>query len=313
VTLPANADLPLYPHPTNARLFDAEFERMAAQCMAYGEGIAPFDNSMDCTIASMGTNRATDLEVTTGGSGLNVSIAAGNAWVQGDGRATQGLYFCHVPIARTVTIATAHATLPRVDAMVLQISDADVSGSATQWEVVRVAGTATSGATLTNLTGAPAIPNSAFLLAYVLTPAAFAGPYVTATHIQDRRHFAYRPGRVIGYVTRTASTVGTPATLCTMQVVGNGNNRVHVEGFIPNLYSSAAPSTNQMSIQDAGVTVQFSAVRATVGNAETYHSAGVQVAPFQGTKTMTLVQSGSATLTSASAAASPSWIRATYV
>lgn len=232
MSLPSSANLPQYPFPANARAFDFEFWRMAHQCMAYGEGIAPFNNAADCTITGMGTTKATDLECTTGSSGLNVSVALGNAWVQGDGRTTQGLYFCHVPTANTVTLEAAHATNPRIDQIVLKVEDADVSGANTQWSLTYVKGTATGGATLTNLTGAAALPSNCLLLAYVLVPATFAGPFVTATHILDVRFFAYRPGRVIGFLESASSdSAGSGDKLGPLTVVGNGVNKVSVEGY----------------------------------------------------------------------------------
>lgn len=211
MTLPASAQLPNYPGFLNARTYDAEFLRMMNQCQAFGEGIAPFDQTKDCTITGMGANKAGDLEVTTGGSGLNVSVAAGNAWVQGDSRSTQGLYFCYVDVAKTVTLASNSSGNPRIDAIILQIADSDASGALNQWSITVQQGTATVDATLSNLTGAPgqsggpSLNGSALILAYVLVPNGFAGPFVNATHILDRRFFAYRPGRIIGYVD-TAST-----------------------------------------------------------------------------------------------------------
>jgi hypothetical protein len=69
----------------------------------------------------------------------------------------------------------AHATLPRVDRVVIQILDSAISGggdSSLGAKFRVIPGTPTSGATLTNLTGAAAVPSNAYLLANVLVPAA---------------------------------------------------------------------------------------------------------------------------------------------
>lgn len=186
MTLPSSGNLPQYPAFANARTYDAEFDRMLAQAyLLNGEGIAS-------TSAPTGTTLPGDLLVTTAGSGLNVSAAAGRAFVQGDGRSTQGAYFCYVPTANTVTLSTADATNPRIDQIILAVDDADVSGSATQWRPDKVTGTPTVGATLANLSGAGALPATAIRLAYVLVPAGFTGPFVNNTHILDQRNIALK-------------------------------------------------------------------------------------------------------------------------
>ena len=111
-----------------------------------------------------GVVRAGDLKVTqrAGGAAMAVDVAVGEALVQGDFVAQQAL-----------TVPTAHATLPRVDRVWLEIKDTLYDGSGLNKGTVRYsAGTATAGANATNLTGAPAIPGSALLLANIEVPAA---------------------------------------------------------------------------------------------------------------------------------------------
>lgn len=250
MSLPSSANLPNYPFPANAREYDAEFIRMMNQCMAFGEGIAPFDNTKDCTITAMGNNKATDLEVTTNSSGLQLSVALGNAWVQGDTRSTQGLYFCHVPTANVVTLEAAHGTHPRIDAVILQVADADAAGGSTNWSVTYEKGTATAGATLSNLTGAPTIPDSALILAYVLVPATFAGPFVNATHILDRRFFAYRPGRLIGRLTTTSDSAGAGDKLGPLTVCSNNAYAVKVKARANIASSGGAGTSCRIELRD---------------------------------------------------------------
>lgn len=131
----------------------------------------------------------------SGGASMNVDVAAniGPALVQGDAVTNQGLYYVNPHSAKiTVTATTADASNPRVDRIVLEIKDNAHDGSGFNLAQVRiVAGTATVGATLTNLTGAPALPNSALHLAYCLVGA--AATTIPTANIQDGRVHSY-PG-----------------------------------------------------------------------------------------------------------------------
>lgn len=116
-----------------------------------------------------------DFAVAQRGAGANMSVdvAAGDAWVLGDNTARQGLY--HVGNDGTINVAVpaAHATLPRIDQVVLRIYDSTVIGGEKDLAAIEVvSGTATAGATLSNLTGAAALPASAIRLAYIVVGAA---------------------------------------------------------------------------------------------------------------------------------------------
>ena len=116
------------------------------------------------------------------GSNMNVKAATNvgsGSYVTDDGVTGQALYYvAPTGSATTVAIGTAHATLPRVD-RVVQGLDGTISV---------VAGTATSGATLNNLTGATGVPASKSLLADVLVGAAVTA--ITNSVIRDRRKWA---------------------------------------------------------------------------------------------------------------------------
>lgn len=128
-------------------------------------------------------------KVTAGGA-LNVSIAASTgigALVQGDNIAAQGLYYV-APHSAAITEANtaAHATLPRIDQVILEVLDATHDGGASNTVRTRIVdGTATAAATLDNRNGAAALPNNAIRLADVLIPA--AAVTVLAANIRDRR------------------------------------------------------------------------------------------------------------------------------
>lgn len=112
----------------------------------------------------------TDMAVTAG-SGMQVLVAPGEAFVPGTSSATQGGYYSRVSSSTALTIAAANVTNPRVDLVVAQVEDAAYSGASNLFQVAVLTGTATSGATLSNLSGAPSLTASSLALAYVLVPA----------------------------------------------------------------------------------------------------------------------------------------------
>jgi hypothetical protein len=157
---------------------------------------------------------AADFMVTQRQAGANLSVdinmpAGGFAYVNGDTVNGQGLY-C-VPVhAATINeaVAAADLTNPRVDQVILEVQDNILDGSGGNQARTRVlTGTPTSGATLTNRSGATALPGSALLLADVLVPA--NATTVPNTNIRDRRKWAR------GALVRQVLTSGNVSTTST--------------------------------------------------------------------------------------------------
>lgn len=149
------------------------------------------------------------LQVTTGGSGLDLSVAQGAAFINSD-VAGQGMYSVYNDAPVTLTATTADATNPRIDQVIATVNDSQQGGTDDDWVLSVLAGTPTVGATLTNLSGATALPDRSIRLGYVLVPALFAGPFVDATHILDARTEFIACGRSVDpYVTLTASAATT--------------------------------------------------------------------------------------------------------
>jgi hypothetical protein len=136
---------------------------------------------------SEGIVAPTDLAVVQnpGGADLSVTVNTGSAVIAVD-TPYGGKRRCRLTAASNsgtpgivnaadwiTTFATPHATLPRIDRVVAIVRDSNVDSSgAYDVKLKVIAGTATSGATLTNLTGAAAVPVNSFLLANVLVGAA---------------------------------------------------------------------------------------------------------------------------------------------
>ena len=88
-------------------------------------------------------------------AGLTLSVAAGIAFVAGSMVADQGMYMQENDAAVLIAVGAHHATLPRIDRVILRVLDAqhDTSGLY-EGRIEIVPGTATAGATLVNLDGA---------------------------------------------------------------------------------------------------------------------------------------------------------------
>lgn len=136
-----------------------------------------------------------DLKVTPGATGVTVDVAEGKGMVEGDSIPEQRLYHIWNDASKGSDtfegggLAAADPSNPRLDQIVARVWDheADASGQR-KWRLEVVGGTATSGATLDNRSGAAALPASAVRLADVLVPAGATS--LVAADIRDRRPWA---------------------------------------------------------------------------------------------------------------------------
>lgn len=155
-------------------------------------------------------NYTTDLAPTNAATGLKVDVAAGAAYVKGDSGTpgvglSQGLYLVvnDAAIANAVTLAAADATNPRIDQVVLKVTDSQDLGDASDVATLEVlTGTPTGGATLDNRTGAAALTSNRLRIADVLVPATAVN--LTAANVRDRRLPAN------GYASRQITTNQSP-------------------------------------------------------------------------------------------------------
>src|SRR5438128_1699637 len=129
-------------------------------------------------IFSSGIVGSGDFAVTYSGGGLTLNIAAGSAWVRGGNISSQGAYRQYIAAQVQVSCPAANASNPRIDSVILRVMDNAADASTySQARVEIVPGTATAGATLTNLNGKANLATlgeaseSYLLLAYVLVPA----------------------------------------------------------------------------------------------------------------------------------------------
>jgi hypothetical protein len=125
-------------------------------------------------------------------SGMSVTIDQGTAYILAGNVTDGGSFRVRSSASRQVTVPNAHATLPRLDQIVLRVMDDASDGSGfSEARIEVVPGTATAGATFANRNGAASlnalgeISDSLMLLADVLVPAA-AGSLVLGD-TKDRR------------------------------------------------------------------------------------------------------------------------------
>lgn len=156
---------------------------------------------------------AGDMQISAGG-GMSVNVAPGEAWVAGSTSSSQGGYYTRVISSMNLPVAASNPTNPRIDAVVAMVVDKAYGGSAPDsFAPAVLTGTATAGATLGNLNGAPALPTSSLLLGYVLVPAS-ASSIVTGDVSNRASQVAQASGLrlvVSGYVDGRSGTFGTLA------------------------------------------------------------------------------------------------------
>ena len=102
----------------------------------------------------------------SGTPAMTVSVAAGHALIAGTQTSNQGFYIAYNDAATTVAIATASATLPRIDRIVVTVQDSYYGGTANN-QVIFQALTGTPNASPV----APAIPNNSISLALIAVAA----------------------------------------------------------------------------------------------------------------------------------------------
>lgn len=158
---------------------------------------------------------ANDLQMSPPGSGLSVNVAVGECIVPGSSSSTQGGYYFRGSSTTNLAVATANPTNPRVDLVCATVNDAAYTGSLNTGILQVVTGTPTSGATLSNLTGAPSLPTSSLLIGYILVPANATN--IISADLGDHRAQlalslpagAFTAGQGISIVSSTIGLLGT--------------------------------------------------------------------------------------------------------
>lgn len=119
-------------------------------------------------------------------SGMTLAVNAGIAWVQGTAAANAGMYTGCLDTAGTVTLATSDPTNPRIDNIIVQVTD---NGNNTSTTVVTPQ-TGTPAASPV----APTLPANSLLLAQVAVAANTSS--IVAGNITDKRVWTAATGGI---------------------------------------------------------------------------------------------------------------------
>jgi hypothetical protein len=164
-----------------------------------------------------------DYKVVQRGAGANMSVdvPAGRAWVSTAASGVTSLVHCVNDATANVVVTASHATLPRIDQILLRYNDSTIPTGSGDIPTLEVStGTATSGATLDNRTGATTPTGSFLRLADILVPAASTS--VVTANIRDRRPWAR------GAYNRIVDTGGDYTSLTSTVFVALSTTRLRV-------------------------------------------------------------------------------------
>lgn len=146
------------------------------------------------------------LRCSADGTSMYIAVTTGEAIVRGDSHSDDALYMINSTSAQSLLV-TSDGSNPKIAQVVARIYDNDEAGGAYDKATIEIVdGTATSGATLDNRTGAAALPSSALLLADVLIDA--GATTIAANKVRDRRNYI---GRGLVNPILTNPTVGSVA------------------------------------------------------------------------------------------------------
>lgn len=120
-------------------------------------------------------------------SGMNITVNAGVAYVQGSASATAGIYTACLDAAATITVATSDPTNPRIDNVIVQVTDLGSSSSTTV--ITLQTGTPAPSPV------APALPANSLLLATVAVAASTST--IVAGNITDARVYTAAVGGIV--------------------------------------------------------------------------------------------------------------------
>ena len=106
------------------------------------------------------------------GDGMEVVVAPGQGWVQGDQVDRQGVYHVASDSAVTVPVSAADPTDDRIDLVVARVYDEQYSGTTSEWHIEVVEGTPSPAPV------APDAPPNSIVLGRVVVPAGAIEPTV---------------------------------------------------------------------------------------------------------------------------------------
>lgn len=157
-----------------------------------------------------------EFAVTQAGSpNMTVLVESGACSIPGSESSTQGNYFVINDAQVTLSIAAAHATLNRIDIVVVNVRDAQYSGASNDCQLQVITGTPASSPV------APTAPNNSITIAQVSVVAADTA--ITNGEITDTRFYMSAVGGVIN--ARTDGTRPSSSEIGVNQLVATLDNK----------------------------------------------------------------------------------------
>lgn len=176
----------------------------AAQLRTYLASLQAGNASSATALLSRGGVHPTlgsSFQVTQAGSpNMTVLVGSGVCSIPGSESATQGNYFACNDAQATLVVTAAHATLARIDLVVVNVRDSFYSGANNDVQLQVVAGTPASSPV------APTAPNNSITIAQIAVGAAVSS--ITNGNITDTRTYMAATGGVLN----VATEAGRPTT-----------------------------------------------------------------------------------------------------
>jgi hypothetical protein len=137
-------------------------------------------------VSRMGSSLAVQPQ---GSPNMTVNVLSGHVFIPGSESVSQGVYSCTNTSTVVLAIATAHASLPRIDIVVAKVQDSAFSGATDAWSLVVVTGTAAASPV------APTAPANSITLAQISVGAGVTS--ITGGNIADTRFYVAATGGII--------------------------------------------------------------------------------------------------------------------
>lgn len=149
-------------------------EFLGAECYTFED----FRQAFNGVVCVEGVTDVGDLLVTAaGGASIDVNVAAGTAWVEGNLNGAKGMYYVENDASVAMTIAANGAGSSRIDLILATVYDSQYIGASDAWALEVVQGVAGAG-----VPAVPASTRSGYLvLGHVTVPASGGTPSVVSS------------------------------------------------------------------------------------------------------------------------------------
>lgn len=189
----------------------------------------------------------------TGSPSMGVLVEPGMCSVPGTESSTQGNYFVVNDAQVTLSVTAAHATLPRIDIVVVNVRDAFYSGASNDAQLQVVAGTAASSPV------APSAPANSITIAQIAVAAATSS--IVNANITDTRFYLAAAGGVINARTEAARPSATEINEGQLVWTMDGNKLwVHDGSDYSQVFPGGLVKINESILTGTAASVTFSSI-----------------------------------------------------